>query len=165
MCLVEQCLAPPSKLYRTVQFSSPVEFFRSSIKCGNAELKLRRNMPVIACCKKTGENEQYSGLNWNYIEKQSGNGRWMWWKLLFVCFEKLRFVSLPDGSPPPLGDKFVQKIEWFICPPPLKFNAGASEMIFDTSSIIAKEQKNRKKLFRFEELLGIFSAFVKHLGY
>lgn len=42
---------------------------------------------------------------------------------------------VPVGSPPPSGDKFVQKIVWFMCPPPLNFNAGAREIIFETSPV------------------------------
>lgn len=32
--------------------------------------------------------------------------------------------SLPWGSPPPFGERFVQKMVWLMWPPPLNFRAG-----------------------------------------
>lgn len=43
-------------------------------------------------------------------------------------------VNLPEGSPPPLGDRFCQKIEWFKWPPPLNLKAGARLITVLTSS-------------------------------
>lgn len=36
--------------------------------------------------------------------------------------------ALPCGSPPPLGERLFQKIEWLICPPPLNLIAGCRAM-------------------------------------
>lgn len=39
------------------------------------------------------------------------------------------------GSPPPFGDKLVQNIVWFKCPPPLNFKAGCSAIVAAKSPI------------------------------
>jgi len=36
---------------------------------------------------------------------------------------------IPVGSPPPLGERFVQNIAWLIKPPPLNFRAGCRAII------------------------------------
>lgn len=40
---------------------------------------------------------------------------------------------LPCGSPPPLGERLVQKIEWLMLPPPLNFKAGCKAICAVTS--------------------------------
>ena len=43
--------------------------------------------------------------------------------------------SLPCGSPPPFGDRFVQKMVWLMWPPPLNFRAGCSATWAVTSPV------------------------------
>ena len=37
-------------------------------------------------------------------------------------------MYVPSGSPPPFGDKFPQKMEWLMCPPPLNLIADCKPM-------------------------------------
>ena len=43
-------------------------------------------------------------------------------------------ILLPVGSPPPLGLRFCQNIEWLMCPPPLNLIAFCTAMTPLTSS-------------------------------
>lgn len=42
-------------------------------------------------------------------------------------------LTLPVGTPPPWGDRFVQKIEWLRNPPPLNLRAGCNAIMALTS--------------------------------
>lgn len=64
-------------------------------------------------------------------------------KEVFYMHVTLWFGSLPWGSPPPLGERFVQKMVWLMWPPPLNFRAGCRATCAVTSPKI-KKQTNRQ---------------------
>lgn len=51
------------------------------------------------------------------------------------------FSALPCGSPPPFGERFVQKMVWLMCPPPLNFRAGWRATCVVTSPTIQIDSK------------------------
>lgn len=47
--------------------------------------------------------------------------------------------DLPCGSPPPFGERFVQKMVWLMWPPPLNLRAGCSATCVVTSPTIQSQ--------------------------
>ena len=69
------------------------------------------------------------------------------------------YCYLPDGSPPPCGDKFFQKIEWLRWPPPLNLRAGWRAITVP----ISPASENQRHVFdkpRFEHKLVLMGQHV-----